>query len=83
MQNEKNPKNQQQMRKTVMRDIFLDALLPESMSDEAAYKLVNFFGDLTRTLECIYHAQIQCHHRKVESEFYYSMSDVIRKEPPF
>jgi hypothetical protein len=83
MQNEKNPKNQQQMRKTVMRDIFLDALLPESMSDEAAYKLVNFFGDLTRTLECIYHAQIQRHHRKVVSEFYYSMSDVIREEPPF
>jgi hypothetical protein len=66
-----------------MRDMILDALLPESMSDEAAYNLVNFLGDLTRTLECIYHAQIRQHHQKVESEFYYSMSDVIREEPPF
>ncbi|HAT1959261.1 TPA: hypothetical protein JBB81_02790 [Legionella pneumophila subsp. pneumophila] len=66
-----------------MRDMMLDALLPESMSDEAAYKLVNFLGDLTRTLECIYHAQIQRHHQKVESEFYYSMSDVIKEDPPF
>jgi hypothetical protein len=66
-----------------MRDMMLDALLPESMSDEAAYNLVNFFGELTRTLECIYHVQIQRHHQKVESEFYYSMSDVIGEEPPF
>ncbi|WP_454783624.1 hypothetical protein [Legionella sp. WA2022007384] len=66
-----------------MRDIFLDALLPESMSDEAAYKLVSFLGDLTRTLECIYHAQIQQHHKKVESEFYASMADIFREEPPF
>ncbi len=33
-----------------MRDMMLDALLPESMSDEAAYNLVYFLGDLTRTL---------------------------------
>jgi len=66
-----------------MRDMMLDALLPESMSDEAAYILVNFLGDLTNTLECIYHTQIQRHHRKVESEFYYSMSDVVREDPPF
>lgn len=83
MQNEKNPQNQQQMRKTIMHDLCLGALLPESMSDEAAYKLVNFLGDLTRTLECTYYVQIQRHHRKVESEFYYSMSDVIKEEPPF
>lgn len=66
-----------------MRDMMLDALLPESMSDEAAYNLVHFLGDLTRTLECIYHAQIQRHHRKVESEFYYSMADGISEDPPF
>ena len=66
-----------------MRDMMLDALLPESMSDEAAYNLVIFLRNLTNTLECIYHAQIQRHHRKVETEFYYSMSDVVREEPPF
>jgi hypothetical protein len=66
-----------------MRDIMLDALLPYSISDEAAYKLVNFFGDLTRSLECIYHVQIQRHHKKVESEFYCSMSDVVKEDPPF
>ncbi len=66
-----------------MRDTMLSALLPESMSDEAAYYLVNFLGDLTCTLECIYHIQIRRHHQKVESEFYYSMSDVSREAPPF
>ncbi len=66
-----------------MRDMMLDALLPETLSDEAAYNLVNFLGDLTRTLECIYHTQIQRHHQKGESEFYYSMSDVLREDPPF
>lgn len=66
-----------------MRDMTLSALLPDSMSDEAAYNLVNFLGDLARTLESIYHTQLQRHHRKVEEEFYCSMSDVIRKEPPF
>lgn len=66
-----------------MRDIMLGALLSESMSDEAAYNMVNFIGDLARTLECIYHTQLQRHHRKVESEFYYSMSDVVMEDPPF
>lgn len=66
-----------------MRDMMLDALLPESMSDEAAYNLVNFLENLTNTLECIYHNQIQRHHRKVETEFYYSMSDVVGEEPSF
>lgn len=66
-----------------MRDMTLGALLSESMSDEAAYKLVNFLGDLARTLECIYHCQLQRHHRKVEEEFYNLMSDVVREEPPF
>lgn len=66
-----------------MRDMMLDVLLPESMSDEAAYILVNFLGDLTNTLECIYYDQIQRRHRKVEAEFYYSMSDVITDDPPF
>ena len=66
-----------------MRDMMLEALLPKSMSDEAAYNLVNFLGDLTRTLECIYHTQLLRHHKTVESEFYCSMSDVIREDPPF
>ena len=66
-----------------MRDMMLDAILPESMSDEAAYNLVNFFGDLARTLECIYHDQIRRHHEKVELEFYCSMSDEIMEDPPF
>ena len=64
-----------------MRDMMLGALLPELMSDEAACNLVNFLGDLTRTLECTYHAQIQRHHRKIEAEFYDSMTDLLRKEP--
>lgn len=65
-----------------MRDMTLNALLPESMSDEAAHVLVNFLGDLTLTLECIYQTQIQRHHRKVEEEFYDSMSVVIKENPP-
>jgi hypothetical protein len=65
-----------------MRDMTLNALLPESMSDEAAYVLVHFLADLVSTLECIYHDQLQCHHRKVEKEFYDSMADVIRREQP-
>lgn len=32
-----------------MRDIMLGALLPESMSDEAAYTLANFLGDLIKS----------------------------------
>lgn len=67
-----------------MNDMMIGALLPESMSDEAAHHLVNFVGDLARTLECIYHTQMRRHHRRVEAEFYASMSDVIRREdPPF
>ena len=83
MQNEKNPKNQLKMRQRIMRDMTLNALLPESMSDEAAYNLVNFLGDLALTLESTYHTQLQRHHRKIEEEFYSSMLDVIREEPPF
>lgn len=66
-----------------MRDMMLEALLPESMSDEAAYNLVNFISDLACTLESIYHTQIRRHHYKVEAEFYSSMSDVVTKDPPF
>lgn len=66
-----------------MRDMMLDALLPESMSDEAAYHLVNFIGDLARTLECIYHTQLRRHDRKIETEFYYSMTGVVKEDPPF
>lgn len=66
-----------------MRDMSLDALLPETMSDEAAYNLVHFMGDLVRTLECIYHTQLHRHYQKIEAEFYCSMADVIRDESPF
>lgn len=65
-----------------MHDMMLEALLPESMSDEAAYNLVHFLGDLTRTLECIYDTQIRRHHCRVEAEFYHSMSDA-GDDPPF
>ena len=65
-----------------MRDMMLDALLPESMSDEAAHVLVNFLSDLVCTLECTYLAQIKRHHRKVAEEFCDSMADVIRRKPP-
>ncbi len=66
-----------------MRDMMLEALLPESMSDEAAHVLVNFLGDLVATLECIYLAQLKRHHQKVEDEFYASMADVVCwGEPP-
>lgn len=65
-----------------MRDMMLGALLPESMSDEAAHVLVNFLGDLVATLECTYLAQLERHHKRVEEEFYASMADVIWREPP-
>ena len=35
------------------------ALLPEEISDESAYHLVNFFIDLTAELESCYFAQIR------------------------
>ena len=65
-----------------MRDMMLGALLPESMSDEAAYHMVNFIGDLARTLECIYRAQIRRHGRKVEDDFYRQCGVKI-EDPPF
>ena len=65
-----------------MRDMTLQAILSDSMSDEAAYNLVNFIGNLACTLECIYWDQIERYHRKVEEEFYDSMADVIRRKPP-
>lgn len=65
-----------------MRDMTLKAILSESMSDEAAYNLVNFIGNLACTLECIYYDQIDRYHRKIEEEFYDSMADVIRRETP-
>lgn len=65
-----------------MRDMTLQAILSDSMSDEAAYNLVNFIGNLACTLECIYCDQIERYHRKVEEEFYDSMADVIRRKPP-
>lgn len=63
-----------------MCDMMLDALLPESMSDN---NLVNFLGDLARTLECLYHDQIRRHHERVELEFYCSMSGEVMEDPPF
>lgn len=57
-----------------MRNMTLKAILSESMSDEAAYNLVHFIGNLACTLECIYYDQIQRYHRKVEEDFYDSMA---------
>lgn len=37
----------------------LRALLPEEISDESAYNLVNFFIDLTAELESCYFAQMR------------------------
>lgn len=37
----------------------LRALLPEEISDESAYNLVNFFVDLTAELEFCYFAQMR------------------------
>ena len=37
----------------------LRALLPEEISDESAYHLVNFFIDLTAELESCYFAQMR------------------------
>lgn len=65
-----------------MRDMTLKAILSESMSDEAAYNLVHFIGNLACTLESIYHDQIDRYHRKIEKEFYDSMNDVIKREAP-
>lgn len=65
-----------------MRDMTLKAILSESMSDEAAYNLVHFIGNLACTLECIYCGQIDRYHRKIEEEFYDSMVDVIKRKPP-
>ncbi|HHI9465575.1 TPA: hypothetical protein ACP9DH_001356 [Legionella anisa] len=66
-----------------MRDMMLDALLPESMSDEAAYHLVHFIGDLARTLECTYYTQIKRHARQLEKAFYYPKSELVAEDPPF
>jgi len=66
-----------------MRDMMLDALLPESMSDEAAYTLVHFLANLTSTLEAIYYAQMQRHHKQLEDEFYGAMPDYFNEDPPF
>lgn len=33
-------------------------------------------------MECIYYDQIERYHRKVKEEFYGSMADVIKREPP-
>ncbi len=65
-----------------MRDMMLGALLQESISDEAAYNMVNFIGDLARTLECIYCDQLRRHGRKVEEEFYQE-SGLVIEDPPF
>jgi hypothetical protein len=66
-----------------MRDMMLNALLPESMSDEAAYHMVYFISNLARTLECIYCNQIKRHARHIEEEFYYPKSDLMEEDPPF
>ena len=39
----------------------LRALLPEEISDESAYHLVNFFTNLTTELETYYFAQMRRH----------------------
>jgi hypothetical protein len=39
----------------------LRALLPEEISDESAYHLVNFFINLTAELESCYFAQMRRH----------------------
>lgn len=39
----------------------LRTLLPEEISDESAYHLVNFFINLTTELETYYFAQMQRH----------------------
>ena len=44
------------------------------MSDEAAYGLVHFIGNLACALECIYYDQIQRYHQKVEENFYDSVA---------
>jgi hypothetical protein len=40
-------------------DINLHSLLPDDISDEAAYHLVNFFVELTSALEAHYFAQMK------------------------
>lgn len=52
----------------------LRALLPEDISDESAYHLVNFFIDLTAELESYYFAQMRRHindSKPVKSPEYY------------
>lgn len=39
----------------------LHALLPEKISDESAYDLVNFFMNITTELETYYFAQMRRH----------------------
>ena len=52
----------------------LRALLPEEISDESAYHLVNFFINLTVELESYYFAQMRRHindSKPVKSSEYY------------
>jgi len=52
----------------------LRALLPEEISDESAYHLVNFFMNLATELETYYFAQMRRHindSKPVKSQKYY------------
>ena len=50
----------QKIRKKIMKTTIRD-LLPEEISDECAYHLVNFFMDLAAELESYYFAQMRHH----------------------
>ena len=69
-----NKRHNEDNEEKIMRDMTLKAILSESMSDEAAYSLVHFIGNLACALECIYYDQIQRYHQKVEENFYDSVA---------
>jgi len=55
----------------------LDAFLPEEISDESAYHLVNLFIDLATTLESHYFGQI---HRYLQENRPSPCPDCLRKQ---
>ena len=49
-----------------MKAYNLDYFLPEEISDETAYHLVNFFINITEELESRYFAQMRRHFKEFE-----------------
>jgi len=64
--------------------ININHLLPEAISDETAYYLVNFFMNLTAELESTYYAQIRRHiNNNMPPNLPDILKDTLDEETPF